>query len=105
LAIAVNIEHHSGKPRKLKLVTCAFWELDGFEYLDARRPGGDLNLNVLERCDGFDDDDETVHPAGKRYTMVSKIPELRRIGRFTAAQTEFFQVSVPYQCVVCFPYP
>ena len=94
LAIALNIEHLPN--RKLKSVTCAFWEMDDVAYLNATPS----NLNVLEQCD----DNETFGP-GTRYSMISVVPEFQRVMKFTAAQTEFFQMSVllPLHCLFSLP--
>jgi hypothetical protein len=77
LAIGVKIEHEcgvKGEPRKLKKVTCAFWEADYVEEFATLEESGS-RLNYITRCNGSTDDDDngSTQPAATKFSCVSKV--------------------------------
>jgi hypothetical protein len=85
LAIAVDV--HVTPSRELQSMSVAFWELEAAEEVVKWK--GDFN--VLTRCDGGDDNGDTVPLPGKRYMMISTVAKTPV--KYTAFESKVFTVS------------
>jgi hypothetical protein len=75
LAIGLNIERNplGPKPRGLKKVTCALWEVDDIEEL---ADPGSQELDRLVRCDSFAEDaEEHVVPPATAFSCITSFEE------------------------------